>query len=233
MIWFILFKGGYMTKLDLEGVTVWRIGGDEYTREDLRKMDPVCLRALFRERIHHTVEVEIYPIMLGRKKMPENFGYQAELLIEVCNERGFNLEDDDFQWGLKYIELARRLRAGANIEIDDQLPVAFTDDEMKVVRKLLWARRSVRDWVPNRPIPDEIVEQLLEAGRAAPNGCNLDIVRFIVIKDKKRAKWVWSDIPTPMNQCVLIVICYDARVYETVGHDKLVSHNQGYDAAAA
>jgi hypothetical protein len=50
----------------------WLFG--EYTREDLIKMDPVCLRALFRERIHHTIEVEIYPILLRRKKLPPNFG---------------------------------------------------------------------------------------------------------------------------------------------------------------
>jgi nitroreductase len=44
---------------------------------------------------------------------------------------------------------------------------------------------------------------------------------------------VWSDIPTPMDSCVLIVICYDTRVYETIGHDQLVPHNMLYDAAAA
>jgi hypothetical protein len=50
-----------MEKTNLEDITVFRIGGDPYTREDLMKMDPVCLRALYRERIHHTIEVEIYP----------------------------------------------------------------------------------------------------------------------------------------------------------------------------
>jgi nitroreductase len=78
-----------------------------------------------------------------------------------------------------------------------------------------------------------MVEQILEAGRAAPTGCNLDILRFVVIRDPKEAKMVWSDIPTPMDSCLLIVICYDTRVYGTVGHDSLVPHNQGYDAAAA
>jgi hypothetical protein len=51
-----------MTKTNLDNITVFRIGGDPYTREDLMKMDPVCLRALYRERVHHTIEVEIYPV---------------------------------------------------------------------------------------------------------------------------------------------------------------------------
>ncbi len=222
-----------MTKPDLKGVTIFRSGGEPYTRDDLMAMEPVCLRALFRERVHHTIEVEIYPILLGRKEMPPPFGLQAELLWDVCQARGFNMAEEDFQWGLRYIELARRMRAGEKVEIKEPLPEPFTEAKMAAVKKLMWTRRSVRDWVKGKPVPDEMIEQILEAGRAAPTGCNLDIVRFIVVKDPKVAKMIWSDIPTPMDQCAIIVICFDTRVYETVGHDKLVPHNMLFDAAAA
>jgi nitroreductase len=218
---------------ELDSVTVFRIGGEDYTRDDLMKMDPVCLRALFRERVHHTLEVEIYPILLGRKKMPPRFGLQAELILDVWKSRGFSDKDEDFEWAKRYIELARKMRAGEKVELDEGLTPPFSEEEMKVVRKLIWERRSVRDWIPGKPVPDAMIEQILEAGRAAPTGCNLDIVRFIVIKDREKAKMVWSDIPTPMDQCVLIVICYDTRVYKTVGHDQLVPHNMLYDCAAA
>ena len=218
---------------DLNGVTVWRSGGDDYTRQDLMEMDPVCLRALFRERVHHTIEVEIYPILLGRAKMPPTFGLQAELILDVWQKRGFRDDEEDFIWGKNYIEAARKLRAGEKVDLDEQLPEPFTEAEMAVVRKLLWERKSVRDWLPGKPVPDNLIEQILEAGRAAPTGCNLDVVRFVVIRDPEEAKMVWSDIPTPMDSCVLIVICYDTRPYATVGHDKLVPHNMVYDAAAA
>jgi nitroreductase len=218
---------------NLDKITVFRVGGDDYTREDLMKMEPVCLRALFRERVHHTIEVEIYPILLGKKKMPANFGLQAELILDVWKARGFSDDGDDFQWGKKYMKLAAEMRAGEKVEIEQSLPTPFTEEEMATVHKLLWERHSVRDWVPGKPVPETMIEQLLEAGRAAPTGCNLDIVRFIVIKDSEKAKMVWSDIPTPMDSCVLIMICYDTRVYKTVGHDKLVPHNMLYDCAAA
>ncbi|RKY88904.1 hypothetical protein DRQ09_02195 [candidate division KSB1 bacterium] len=41
--------------------TVWSYC-KRYTKEDLINMEPSCLRALFRERIHHTIECELYPI---------------------------------------------------------------------------------------------------------------------------------------------------------------------------
>jgi nitroreductase len=209
----------------------WLYG--EYTRDDLMKMDPVCLRALFRERIHHAIEVEIYPILLGRKKMPPRFGLQPELILEVWRERGFDDSDPDFDWGKKYLRVAQRLRSGEQVEMEEVLPEPFTKKEMAVVQKLIWERRSVRDWIPGKTVSDELINQILEAGRAAPTGCNLDIVRFIVVKDRKTAKMIWSDIPTPMDSCVLIVICYDKRPYATVGHDRLVPHNMLYDCAAA
>jgi len=210
-----------------------RGGGGWYTRDDLMNMEPACLRALFRERIHHSIEVEIYPIMLGRKELPPRFGLQPQLILEVWKERGFADDDPDFQWGKKYLELAAKLRAGEKVEIDEPFPIQFTEEEMKVVHKLIWDRRSVRDWIPDKKVPDEMIEKILEAGRAAPTGCNLSVVRFIVIKDRQEAKWVWSDISTPMDSCVLIILCYDKRIYQTTGQDATVSHNQMLDCASA
>lgn len=212
--------------------TVWWIFG-RYTREDLMEMEPECLRALFRERIHHTVEVDLYPILLGDKKARPKIGREPQLILDVWRERGFSDEAPDFEWGKAYLEIAEKLREGRDVRLDAQIPVPFTEEEMETVRKLIWNRCSIRDWIPGKKVPDEMIEQILEAGRAAPTGCNLDVVRFVVIRDPAKAKMVWSDIPTPMDRCVLLVLCYDKRIYQTVGHDKFVGHNQLLDAAAA
>jgi nitroreductase len=204
-----------------------------YTKADLMAMDPVCLRALFRERVHHTIEVEIYPILLGQKKARRRLGREPQMILEVWRERGFDEDGPDWQWGKTYIALAQKLREGQKIEIPEPTQKGFDSDDMEIVKKLIWERRSVRDWIPGKKIPDDMIRQILEAGRAAPTGCNLDIVRFIVIKDPEEARMVWSDIPTPMDRCILIVLCYDKRVYRTVGHDRLVPHNQLLDCAAA
>jgi nitroreductase len=196
-------------------------------------MDPICLRALFRERIHHTIEVELYPILLGEKKVPPHFGRQPQMILDIWKERGLPDDDPDWEWGKTYLALAAKLREGKKIKIDEPLPAPFTKTEMAVVKKLIWERRSVRNWIPGKEIPEELITKILEAGRAAPTGCNLDIVRFVVIRDPKEARMVWSDIPTPTDRCVLIIVCYDKRVYTAIGHDRLVPHNQLYDCAAA
>ena len=136
--------------------------------DDLMEMEPACLRALFRERIHHCIEVEIYPILRGSKKLPPRFGLQPQLILEVWKERGFSDDDPDFQWGKKYLELAAKLRAGETIEIDEPLPTPFTEAEMTVVQKLIWDRRSVRDWIS---IAVEAIP-----GQCIDDWCGLDIL---------------------------------------------------------
>lgn len=216
---------------EMENTVKWAFG--RYTKDDLMQMDPVCLRALFRERIHHTIEVRIYPILLGEKKMPPSFSRQPKMILNVWRERGFPEDDPDIVWGKRYIELTDALKEGRSVTVEETLPTPFTDREMETIHKLIYERRSIRNWIPDKEIPDDLIEKILDAGRAAPTGCNLDIVRFIVIRKPEEAKMVWSDIPTPVDRCVIIVVCYDKRIYETVGHDRLVPHNQLYDCAAA
>jgi nitroreductase len=170
---------------------------------------------------------------VGDKESTPIFGTQAQLCWDVWLERGFGVDDPDLQWGKQYLDLAAKIRAGEKVSIDEPLPVPFDEDEMATVRKLIWERRSVRDWVPDKEVPPEMIQQILEAGRAAPNGCNLNVVRFVVINDPKEMKMVWSDIPTPPERCTIIVILYDKSIYQTVGHDRLVPHNMMLDCAAA
>lgn len=205
--------------------------GLAYDKEDLLEMNPTVLRALLRERTHHTIEVPIYAILArGQTKAVPNFGLQAQMVYDVWKERGFTEHDPDIEWIREYLSLAQKIREGEGIEWTTPVPAAFTEEEMAVVHKLLYERRSVRDWM-DKPVPDEMINEILEAGRAAPIGCNLDEVRFVVIRDPEEARMVWSDIST--KNAVLIVICVDKRIPPVVGQDKSVPHNAGFDAAAA
>ena len=206
-------------------------GGLRYRREDLMKMEPVLLRALLRERIHHNIEVPFYTTLLkGKGKPKPTFGLQAQMVFDVWKGRGFTEDATDIQWAKEYLALAKKLRTGETFEWHEPLPTPFTDEEMAVVNKLIYGRRSIRDWV-DKPVPDEMIRKILEAGRAAPISCNLDEVRFIVIKDPGEAKMVWSDIST--KNAVIIVVCYDTRIPKLVGHDQCVPQNAWFDTAAA
>ena len=214
-----------------EPIKVMPFGGQAYGKDDLLKMEPTLLRAILRERVHHNIEVALYPVMLkGQSKPIPNFGLQAQMVYDAWKARGFSEDDPDIDWARQYIDVAKKVRAGEAIEWTNPLPTPFTSEEMAVVNKLIYERRSIRDWI-DKPVPDEMIEQILEAGRAAPIGCNLDEIRFIVIRDPEEAKMVWSDIST--KNSVIIVICYDTRIPQVVAQDKCVPHNAGFDAAAA
>ncbi len=209
----------------------WAFG--TYSKDDLMKMDPVSLRALFRERVHHTIEVVIYPILLGKKNAPPRLGFQVQQILDVWEERGFHDRDPDIVWGKTYLKLAQELLKGKKPVINEPPSPPLGQEAANIVSRLFQERRSVRNWIPGKHIPEDSIEKILEAGRAAPNACNLNAVRFIVIRDLAEAKKVWSDIPTPMDECLLIVIAYDNRAYRVVGHDRLVPHNRLLDCAAA
>ena len=206
-------------------------GGVVLRKEDLMEMEPTLLRALLRERTHHNIEVPLYPTLLKWKGRPiPTFGLQTQIVFDVWRERGFTEDAPDIEWVKEYLAIAKKIRAGEKVELDVSLPAPFTDEEMAVVNRLIYTRCSIRDWV-DRPVPDEMIEKILEAGRAAPIGCNLDEVRFVVIKDPKEAKMVWSDIST--KNAVIIVICYDTRIPRVIRQDEMVPQNAGFDAAAA
>lgn len=214
-----------------ETTEVTPFGGKVFRREDLMELDPVILRALLRERTHHNIEVPLYPTLLKWKGKPiPTFGLQTQMVFDVWRERGFTEDAPDIQWVKEYLGIAEKIRAGKKVDLKIPLPTPFSSEEMAVVNKLIYTRCSIRDWLP-KPVSDWMIEQILEAGRAAPIGCNLDEVRFVVIKDPEEEKMVWSDIST--TNAVIIVICYDTRIPEAIGQDKFVPHNPGFDCAAA
>lgn len=213
-----------------------KIGGEIYTPEDLQKLDEVTLRGALHERTHHGIEVPIYPTILRWKdKAIPNFGIDAQILYEEWVRRGYSDTDEDILWVKRYLGYAAEIREGIKPQIPeiDELPEPFTDEEMKVVRKLLWGRISGRSGWIKKEVPQEIIDAICEAGRAAPIGCNLDEVRFVVLRTEEEKKLIWSDIST--ENAVIIVICYDKRPSRIVKQDlpDRVPHNRGFDCAAA
>lgn len=46
---------------------------------------------------------------------------------------------------------------------------------------LIRTRESIRNYDPNRPVPKDILEKILDAGRLAPSACNYQPWKFLVI----------------------------------------------------
>jgi nitroreductase len=47
--------------------------------------------------------------------------------------------------------------------------------------ELIRSRESVRNYDPDRPVPKEILEKILDAGRLAPSACNYQPFKFLLI----------------------------------------------------
>jgi nitroreductase len=105
----------------------------------------------------------------------------------------------------------------------------MSDDLMSpgAVLALLKGRRSIRRYRPD-PVPDDMIEQLLEAGRWAPSASNRQPWQFVVIRDEAILKQVaqhaayyfirWAHVE---EAPLLIVLCGEARnrIYRQFLHE--------------
>jgi nitroreductase/Pyruvate/2-oxoacid:ferredoxin oxidoreductase delta subunit len=55
----------------------------------------------------------------------------------------------------------------------------------EVLELLLWERRSVRNYTPD-PVPEEVLNKILDAGRYAPTGTNSQNVHYVVLTSPDR-----------------------------------------------
>ena len=186
----------------------FKIRNFTFTDEDLMNLDPVVLRALLHERAHHTVEVSIYPILKGLRDPPKNYGRQAEILLDYWKKRGLPTDAPDIKWAQDYVDLAKKIENGEEVQMDVAGPEEYTPEELAAVEKLIYKRRSIRMW-RDEEVPDELINKVLKAGLAAPNACNMQCQRFLVIKDKDAMKHIRGDVPVAP---VKIVICSDMRI---------------------
>lgn len=47
--------------------------------------------------------------------------------------------------------------------------------------ELINSRESVRNYDPSRPVPEEVLKRILDAGRIAPSACNLQPWKFLLV----------------------------------------------------
>ena len=201
-----------------------------YNLDQLQNMKKDDLRAILHERTHHTIEVYIYRILNGTYEMPNDFGVVAEKLLEIWKKKGYSLEPPDIQWCIKYIDAARRLREGKDALLEITPRETFTDEEVSTIERLIYGRKSIRQFKP-KPLPDHMINRILKAGLYAPHGCNVGCTRFLVLKDANEQQLVRSDIP--IENCLMIVVLQELSMYHTLRFEKYVPQNLYYDAAAA
>jgi nitroreductase len=81
---------------------------------------------------------------------------------------------------------------------------------------LILSRRSIRNY-ENKDIPEEVLQQILEAGRQAPSAANRQPVRFIVVTDQDILKNLCDSVITRFVKAAPVAIagCADAKSFLT------------------
>jgi nitroreductase len=173
-------------------------------------MDPVEFRARFRERLHHTLEIQTYAALHEGKTLPPTQTETVENLLDIWRERGLSTSLPDYRWGRKLLQFARKARAGKPVDLLPHRSPPIDRTGYRLFKRIVEDRRSVRHWSP-REVPDSAVNEILRAGTWAAHSCNLQSLRFAVVREKNEpGLFRGADIP---GGPVHLVALQDERVY--------------------
>jgi len=195
----------------------------------MRKTDPELLRAIIRERTHHTVEESVYRGLEGKLTIRPDHGDLVKHLLDIWKERGLMLNYPDLIWADQLISALEEIKQGRMPKLQLETPKSFSEEEMIVVKKTIFNRRSIRSFT-NDDIPQWMINRIVEAGLWAPSACNLQTVRVIVVDDKESL--VLFQKGEVRGGKIYLVICHDYRAYEFF-QSQIPDYNRNYDVGAA
>jgi nitroreductase len=67
-------------------------------------------------------------------------------------------------------------------------------------RDLINTRESVRNYNPGKPVPQDVIHRILEAGRLAPSACNYQPYKFLVVSSQEMLQKVKTCYKRPWFQ---------------------------------
>ena len=85
----------------------------------------------------------------------------------------------------------------------------------------------------SRPVEQEKIDQILEAGRIVPTACNYQPQRFYVIRSEEALAKAKTVTPFHYNAPLLLLVCYDARAaWRNPGDRYYHNYNSGEQDAS-
>lgn len=180
------------------------------TDEEYLKLDEIEFRARFRERVHHTLEIQTYAAANSDETLKEDQNNTAKKFIRLWEERNLPKDLPEYIYAKKLIDFSEKLLSGENLDLTEFKPYELSDEDKNVFFKVIKERRSVRHFTNDR-VPEELVDKILESGLWAAHSCNLQSVKYLVVREETTpGLFKGSDVP---GGPVHIVILQDERVY--------------------
>jgi len=138
----------------------------------------------------------------------------ADVLREWDNRQ--YKDDEIIKWARSVYEEYNKIDEGVELN-QASLPESLFNPVQ--ILELIKTRRSVRRWKES-PIPQNIIEKILEAGRWAPSACNRQSCRFIVLNEELQKKLL-TDLREDWLKYAptIIFIGSDKRNYLPVEYD--------------
>lgn len=101
--------------------------------------------------------------------------------------------------------------------------------------EVIMNRRTIRKF-KDKPIPEEIVYKIIEAGQRAPTACSLQTYSIIWVKDEEKRKKIFEACgkqPFILEAPVTLVICADVRrlikIMSITGNETSLEKGYGYE----
>jgi nitroreductase len=223
-----MFKDTSMDYLDKEEVKeIWN-NNMKITDEEFLNMDLTEFRARVRERSHHTLEIQMYHAAYRNKVLRPQQADYAKHLLELWDKRELSHELPEYRYVSFLIESADKLSKGESVDLTPYEPKKVTKEMEKDFFTILKERRSVREFT-DQDVPDELIDKVLEAGLWAAHGCNVQSIKYVVVREKNEpGLFRGSDVP---GGPVHLVILQDMRCYKANSFTPV--RNQLLDAGAA
>ena len=198
------------------------------TDEQLLAMDETEFRARVRERSHHTLEIQVYATAYRHQKLKPNQADYTKHLLELWEKRGLGKNLPEYRYASFLIDAAEKLVKGEDVDLTPYKPTPVTEQMEKDFFTIVKERRSVREF-KDKEVPDELIDKILEAGLWAAHGCNIQSIRYVVVREKNEpGLFRGSDVP---GGPVHLVILQDMRCYRANSFTPV--RNQLLDAGAA
>lgn len=92
-------------------------------------------------------------------------------------------------------------------------PEELTVDPQEIINNIL-TRTSVREYNASRPIPDQVIDEILHAAMAAPSGVNRQPWAFVAIDDPEILNALAAALPyakMAAKATFAIVVCGDSK----------------------
>lgn len=118
----------------------------ERSEEELLALDEVEFRGKMRERCHHTLEIPMYESAYKDAPLPAVQTATVEKFLSVWDKRGLSHELVEYRFATTILALAKKRIAGEPVDLSIYEPQWLTPDEQDIFNRVIYERRSVRQW---------------------------------------------------------------------------------------